>query len=199
MTASSSASEADKAQRGYELALALNIKITEFVHRTGLVKCSGSLPLVCLGLHTLTVSLRPWAIPQHPAGEILHRMVVGSIALASVPYTKLTQAKCDEIYRTLRRHIDNINETTIAVTDTLVDATPTEYAFLRRVLSVLTLHGVTLVPHSCSDTEPVVDDSGFRSRCSALVSTRTDSNAKALGIQTHNTALQAEIPTTFVV
>lgn len=192
------ANDADKAQRGYELALALNIKITEFVHRTGLAKCSGSLPLVCLGLHTLTVSLRPWAIPQHPAGEILHRMVVGSIAVASVPYTKLTQAKCDEIYRTLRKHIDAINATTSAVTDTLVDATPIEYAFLRRVLSVLTLHGVTLVPHSCSDTEPVTDDSGFRSRCGSLVSVRTDANAKALGIHAHSDSLHAEVPTTFV-
>lgn len=176
-------------QAGYERAVALNIKITEHVNAVTLSGCSGSLPLVCLGLHGIVVSLRPWAIPQQPAGELLHRMVVGSIAIANVPYARLTQKRCDDIFLLVCKQIVSINETTEAVTEMLVGASATEYAFVRRILAVLTTRGVTMVPYSCADTDTEAtteheDDTGYTStRCAGIVSASRDRNAHALGIR----------------
>ena len=174
---------------GYGIAVALSQRIAAHVrNHEVLISSCGSLPLVNLGLQEVTVRIRPWAIPQHPADELLQRLAVGSIHVANVPYRSLAQERADEIYDRICDIFNRIRSVTDTVTSMCAEATTAEYAFLRRILSPLVLTGLSQVSHSVSaeelaDADPVTDFV-FSTRTSSIVevSCGRDSIANGLGV-----------------
>jgi hypothetical protein len=166
---------------GHALAVDLNIRISTRLHAHGIKRYCGCLPLVSLHTDHVDVRIRPWAIPQQPAGELLSRMVVGSVCIASYSYISLTQERCDRIYADVFSKLDAFVSATEAVTDCFVSATPTEYAFVRRLLSVFV--GTGIVSVVADDLgNPEASDAQYRSRTSAFIAVTRDRIAKALGI-----------------
>ena len=187
---------------GYGIAVALSQRIAAHVrNHEVLISSCGSLHLTSLGLHEVTVRIRPWAIPQHPADELLQRLVVGSIHVANVPYRSLTQERADEIYDKVCSIFDKIKHVTDTVTALCAEATSTEYAFLRRVLAPIVMTGLSQVSHSAlaedfADCEPVTDFA-FATKSGAIVEVccGRDRLAKTLLKRTSKEPTPEETPT----